>query len=225
MAASDRRLSSSGQGSNASYELRLVPLPIGVARQMLAGKLRRPQPDSRRAQLESLRPEPPSLRPERGGLRPEPPSVRPDPGSLCPEPVEGQRLRWHPEYPLPDSIDAISMVVAAHRATAGRTEDSPAWWIHQIVVDGVVVGDIGFHGPPDGDRAVEIGYSVVPGWRRRGVATRACALILQQAWQDGAEIVVAETDHDNAASQAVLLRNGFQRRPDGVFMINRPEAR
>ena len=70
-----------------------------------------------------------------------------------------------------------------------------------------------------------IGYSVVPAWRRRGVASRACALILQQAWQDGADTVVAETDADNVASQAVLLRNGFQRRPDGVFMINRPEAR
>ena len=57
------------------------------------------------------------------------------------------------------------------------------------------------------------------------VASRACALILQQAWQDGADTVVAETDADNVASQAVLLRNGFQRRPDGVFMINRPEAR
>ena len=73
--------------------------------------------------------------------------------------------------------------------------------------------------------AVEIGYSVVPAWRGRGVASRACALIVQQAWQDGAESVVAETDDDNVASQAVLLRNGFQRRPDGVFMIKRPEAR
>jgi RimJ/RimL family protein N-acetyltransferase len=50
-------------------------------------------------------------------------------------------------------------------------------------------------------------------------------LIVEQAWQDGAEIVIAETDDDNVASQAVLLRNGFQRRPDGVFMIKRPEAR
>jgi RimJ/RimL family protein N-acetyltransferase len=49
-------------------------------------------------------------------------------------------------------------------------------------------------------------------------------LILQQAWQDGAEIVVAETDHDNVASQAVLLGNGFRQRPDGVFMIKHPGA-
>jgi RimJ/RimL family protein N-acetyltransferase len=141
------------------------------------------------------------------------------------EPAKREPTVWHPEYPLPDSIDAIAMLFASHRAMLGAVKESPAWWIHQMIVDGVVVGDIGFHGPPDPELAVEIGYSVVPAWRRRGVASRACALILQQAWQDGADTVVAETEADNVASQAVLLRNGFQRRPDGVFVINRPEAR
>jgi len=124
-----------------------------------------------------------------------------------------------------DSIDAIAMVCAAHRAMVGAIKESPTWWIHQIVVDGVVVGDIGFHGPPSPEREVEIGYTVVPAWRGRGVASRACALILQQAWRDGADTVVAETDDGNVASQAVLLRNGFERRPDGAFAINCPEAR
>jgi RimJ/RimL family protein N-acetyltransferase len=139
--------------------------------------------------------------------------------------VEDLQPAWHPEYPLPDSLDAIAMVIAAHGVMTGAVEDPSAWWVHQIVVDGVVVGDVGFHGPPGMEKVVEIGYSVVPAWRGRGVASRACDLILQQAWQDGAEIVVAETDHDNVASQAVLFGNGFRRRPDGVFMIKRPETR
>lgn len=140
------------------------------------------------------------------------------------EPVEAHDPVWHPEYPLPESMDAIAMALAAHEAMIGAIEEPPDWWIHQIVVDGVVVGDIGFHGPPGPDKVVEIGYSVVPAWRRRGVASRASELILQQAWQDGAEIVLAEADHDNVASQAVLLSNGFHRRGDGVFMIKCPEA-
>jgi RimJ/RimL family protein N-acetyltransferase len=177
MAGSHGKLSAPEPAAPASYDLRLVPLPVEVARQILTGKTR----------LETL-------------------------------------SHWHPEYPLSDSIDAIAMVFAAHRVVGAAVDEAPAWWIHQIVVDGVVVGDIGFHGPPGPERAVEIGYSVVPAWRRRRVASRACDLILQQAWQDGAEVVVAETDHDNVASQAVLLGNGFQQRPDGVFMIRRPEA-
>jgi len=145
-------------------------------------------------------------------------------GSLG-RPTPAERPQWHAEYPLPDSIDAIAMVMAAHQAMTGAIDETPAWWVHHIVVNGVVVGDIGFHGPAGPDGAVEIGYTVVPAWRGRGVASRACGLIVEQAWQDGAEIVIAETDDDNVASQAVLLRNGFQRRPDGVFMITRPEAR
>jgi RimJ/RimL family protein N-acetyltransferase len=182
MAASHRRLTP--PRADTAYDLRLVPLPVGVARLMLSGRLRPAQAEGRQV----------------------------------------SESRWHPQYPMLDSIDAIAMVFAAHRAMMGTVKESPTWWIHQIVVDAVVVGDIGFHGPPSHERAVEIGYSVVPAWRGHGVATRACALILQQAWRDGAHSVVAETDDGNVASQAVLLRNGFQRRPDGVFMINRSET-
>jgi len=182
VAADDRKLSSTGFPVPALGDLRLVPLPVEVARQLLAGSLR-------------------------------------------PASVDGpQRPRWHPEYPLADSFDAIAMVVAAHRAMTGAFEKPPAWWLHQILLNGVVVGDIGSHGPAGPDGAVEIGYTVVPAWRGHGVASRACGLIVEQAWRDGAEIVMAETDDDNVASQAVLLRNGFHRRPDGVFVIKRPEA-
>ena len=186
MATSGPRLSSTRLHADVPYDLRLLPLPVEIARQILAGKLRR---------------------------------------ALPPEPSSQQLPSWHPEYPLPDSIDAIAMVFAAHAAVQNAIAEPPAWWIYQIVVDDVVVGDIGFHGPPGPEGAVEIGYTVVPAWRGRGVASRACGLIVEQAWRDGAEIVIAETDDDNVASQAVLLRNGFQRRPDGVFMITRPEAR
>jgi RimJ/RimL family protein N-acetyltransferase len=185
MAAGRRRLSPRTYSAPASFEVQLLPLPVAVARLMLAGQLRS-------------------------------------------EVVKGHQAatsRWHREYPMLDSVDAIAMLFAAHRAMTGTVKESPAWWIHQIIVDGVVVGDIGFHGPPSPEREVEIGYSVVPAWRGHGVATRACGLIVQQAWQDGADTVIAETDADNVASQAVLLRNGFQRCPDGAFMINRPEAR
>jgi [ribosomal protein S5]-alanine N-acetyltransferase len=177
MAASQRRLSP----ARHAYDLRLVPLPVEVARRMLDARLH----------LELVEGQPP----------------------------------WHAEYPLPDSLDAIAMALQAHETMTGKVNEPPAWWVQQIVVDGVVVGDIGFHGPPDPGRTVEIGYSVVPAWRGRGVASQACELILQRAWQDGAEIVIAETDHDNLASQAVLLRNGFRRRSDGVYTVKRPEAR
>jgi GNAT superfamily N-acetyltransferase len=217
VAAGQRRLSYARSPVPAHEDLQLVPLPVEVALQLLAGNPR-PVPDG-------LRPVPDGLRPEPDVLLPDPEDLGPDPADLGPEPVEGRLITWHAEYPQPDSVDAVAMVVAAHRAVTGEFDKPPAWWIHHIVVNGVVVGDIGFHGPAAADGAVEIGYTVVPAWRGRGVASRACGLIVERAWQDGAEIVIAETENGNVASQIVLLRNGFQRRSDGIFMIRRPEAR
>lgn len=225
MATSHRRLSPQEPSFHAPYDLRLLQMPVGVARLMLSGRLRAARPISQGLQTKTQRPETRTQHPETRTQPPETRTQHPETRTLRPELVEGQQPSWHREYPLPDTIDAIAMLFAAHRAMWGAVGKSPTWWIHQIVVDGVVVGDIGFHGPPSPNLAVEIGYTVVPAWRGRGVATRACALIVQQAWQDGADTVLAETDAGNVASQAVLLRNGFQRRPDGAFVIDRPEAR
>jgi RimJ/RimL family protein N-acetyltransferase len=141
----------------------------------------------------------------------------PDPADAAP---------WHPEYPLPDTVDALQMLLTAHRAM-GTLADLPRWWVHEIWVAGQVVGDVGFHGPPpaSGPVVVEIGYAVVPALRGRGVASRACALLLDRAWRDGASQVLAETDADNGASQAVLTHNGFRRRLSGDFALSRPAAR
>ena len=128
MAASQRRLSHPEPSAQASYDLRLVPLPVEVARLMLAGMLH-----AKRLGTASVEQRPP----------------------------------WHSEYPLPDSIDAIAMLFASHRAMLGAVNESPIWWIHQMIADGVVVGDIGFHGPPGPELTVEIA-TAGPRLRGRG---------------------------------------------------------
>ena len=134
-------------------------------------------------------------------------------------------LGWHPDYPTEDTFIALGLLKLAHDA-AGSSGSAGPWWLHQIVVraggDDVVVGDIGFHGPPEpGPRTVvEIGYAIVPAWQGRGVATRACALLLEQAWRNGADLVQAEAE--NPASRAVLLKCGFRRRHGKWFEVNRP---
>ena len=73
--------------------------------------------------------------------------------------------------------------------------------------------------------SVEIGYAVVPARRGCGLATRACALIVEVAWRAGAEEVLAEAEPDNPASRKVLLNNGFTAVDDRRFVINRPASR
>jgi RimJ/RimL family protein N-acetyltransferase len=56
---------------------------------------------------------------------------------------------------------------------------------------------------------VEIGYSVVPAWQRRDLATEASAALVKAAWQRGAEVVLAHTLPHLGASIAVLRKLGF----------------
>jgi RimJ/RimL family protein N-acetyltransferase len=142
--------------------------------------------------------------------------------------LDGRRaMDWHQEYPLTETLVGLRMLLAAHRAVGWTGQTVPTWWMHHIVAAGVVAGDIGFHGPPpaDGPAVVELGYDVVPGMRRRGLATAACRQLLGLAWRDGAERVEAEVEADNPdrfASQRVLAAAGFVPEADGRWSAGRP---
>lgn len=93
-----------------------------------------------------------------------------------------------------------------------------------------VVGDIGFHGPPDHSGTVEIGYSVVPRRRRRGYATESAnALVAWALSQPGVHCVVAGCDPANEPSIRTLEAVGFRRTGDVGGLVRwryegRPDA-
>jgi RimJ/RimL family protein N-acetyltransferase len=86
------------------------------------------------------------------------------------------------------------------------------WWLHYILMSnahpGTLVGTVSYKGPPV-NGIVEIGYSVVPSWQRRGVATEASRALIEAAWSRGAEVVVAHTLPDLKPSIRVLEKLGF----------------
>jgi ribosomal-protein-alanine N-acetyltransferase len=72
-----------------------------------------------------------------------------------------------------------------------------------------VIGEIGFTGPPK-ERAVMIGYAIVPSARRQGYATEAIRAVTDWALaQPGVEDVRAHTLPANEPSARALLRAGF----------------
>jgi RimJ/RimL family protein N-acetyltransferase len=74
----------------------------------------------------------------------------------------------------------------------------------------VAVGVGGFKGMP-ADGRVEIGYSVLPQFQRRGFAAEAVAGFLAHAFADTrVEEVIAETLPELIASIGVLEKNGFE---------------
>jgi RimJ/RimL family protein N-acetyltransferase len=86
------------------------------------------------------------------------------------------------------------------------------WWLHYVVYTDAprptLAGVAGYKGPPSAG-VVEIGYSIVPSWRRRGLATEACRALIEAAWARGASVVVAHTLPHLEPSIRVLRKLGF----------------
>ena len=129
---------------------------------------------------------------------------------------------WHPDYPRTDDLDALSMV-----------REESCWAPRHIVraYDGLVVGSIGFFGPPapadDDVPEVEVGYGLVPDARGHGAATEALQGLL--AHVDAAGIRVrASVEPSNTASVRVLAKCGFTglrgSDEDGNLVMVRPLA-
>jgi len=115
---------------------------------------------------------------------------------------------WADEYPLEGDTRAVAAYVSQLPRLGGDTT-SNSFGYYQVVEDGVVVGGIGFHGPPKG-HVVEVGYGVVPAVRGRGVATAALRLMLEVArGLEGVGRVVGRTDTTNVASQRVMMAAGM----------------
>jgi RimJ/RimL family protein N-acetyltransferase len=99
----------------------------------------------------------------------------------------------------------------------GLYEEHPEWegWLawYAIRMDDdypVLCGSVGFKGPPDKRGMVEIGYSVLPEFQRRGLATEMVAGIVEWAKQQPeVKQIEAETNIDNEASIRVLEKNSF----------------
>lgn len=86
-------------------------------------------------------------------------------------------------------------------------------WCARAVVregDGVVIGDCGFHGPPQDVGRAEIGYMILPPYRRQGYATEVVQGLVGWARAQGETVVFASVAPDNVASLAVVTTAGFR---------------
>jgi ribosomal-protein-alanine N-acetyltransferase len=121
---------------------------------------------------------------------------------------------WPPLYNDQDTRDWMRGMMEGNPREPGFG----SWY---IVVDGKLVGNCGFKGPPGADGMVEIGYSVVEAEQRKGFGSAAIALLLRYAFRDPrVTVVTAETVPELVASQGVLTHSGFSlisRTPNDEF--------
>jgi len=86
-----------------------------------------------------------------------------------------------------------------------------AWPFQAFVGDDVAASLSFWESEWDGQEVYEAGWATVPEFQGRGVATKALTLVLEHARQANAHRwVVAFPSRDNAASNAVCRRAGFQ---------------
>jgi RimJ/RimL family protein N-acetyltransferase len=96
-----------------------------------------------------------------------------------------------------------------------QLEDDPGahrWIVRAAVAEpeGVVIGHGGYHGPPDENGMVEVGYTVDAQYRRQGYAKAILtALIERAAAEPGVATVRASISPTNAASLATIAGFGF----------------
>ncbi len=120
----------------------------------------------------------------------------------------------HMSVPLSPYFIRPTMVRVWQRR-ARQIADSPGDlpWITRAVIDtglGRAVGRAGFHGPPDEDGMIELGYEIDPECRRRGYARAALEWLLDQARDEPSiRTVRATISPGNLASRALVSQYGF----------------
>jgi len=108
-----------------------------------------------------------------------------------------------------------------------RNDPSSSPWLVRVIIDAdtrEIVGHAGFHGPPDENGMVEVGYTIHPSYRRSGYATAALgALIAYAANQPPVRTVRASVSPDNAGSLATIAPYGFVQVGEQMDEIDGPE--
>ena len=99
---------------------------------------------------------------------------------------------------------------------AARDDSLRHWGPHLVFdEDGALVGNAGWKGAPV-DGVAELGYSVAPARRGRGIATAVVLELLARGRRAGLVEAVAHTLPERSPSTSVLARCGFTKVGDSV---------
>jgi [ribosomal protein S5]-alanine N-acetyltransferase len=140
------------------------------------------------------------------------------------EPLKTKNLRIEPiTIEIARHAEAGSLHLAEHLdARVPKT-----WWAqnlrmlaarprqpeHAIIIhreENIVVGDLRFDPVTGALRTYEIGYSIIPDYRRRGIASEGAGAVLDWLFGEGeAERCIAGCDRRNTGSVKTLRKLGF----------------
>lgn len=114
--------------------------------------------------------------------------------------------RWAPDYPQPTDLDAARQLFESgllHHDDGGRF----GVWLVVEHATGLVIGTIGFDGPPH-EGVLQVSYSIVPSRQGKGVAAEALDCLTRFATGQP-EVRAIEAYAQSPASAAVLQKTGY----------------
>jgi RimJ/RimL family protein N-acetyltransferase len=113
---------------------------------------------------------------------------------------------WPPELYEPDDLSRMERLL--------QDPQNHGWTLYYLLTqaDPVrLVGVAGFGGAPTAEGVVDLGYSILPEFRRQGLATEAVeALVTFAAADQRVRAIAAQTYPRLAASIGVLSKSGFR---------------
>ena len=110
-------------------------------------------------------------------------------------------------FDLPDGYLAYSWLWQLRLEQLRATPTDERWvaWVVARAVDARAIGHSGFHGAPDADGRVELSYTVLPEFRRRGYATEMLRLLIDYGREHpDVRVLRATISPDNTASLGTL---------------------
>ncbi|NNN37657.1 GNAT family N-acetyltransferase [Streptomyces sp. S3(2020)] len=125
---------------------------------------------------------------------------------------------WVVGGPYQGTREAAGMVLKAYEAGVHR----PEFGLFVLVrrEDDLAIGGMGFHGAPDEEGRVEIGYDLVEGVRGHGYATEALRELSRWALaRDDVHTLFATIDRANIPSQGVVSRAGFTKASEDTEIL------
>ena len=113
-------------------------------------------------------------------------------------------LAWAEGFPMAPVLEIARTIAAASEPLGPFVA-----YVIVLTSDGTAIGDAGFHGPPNADGELEVGYALIPAARGVGLAGRDELVIAWARGQPGVRSITARVDHGNTASERLLTRLGF----------------
>ncbi|MDS0524705.1 GNAT family N-acetyltransferase [Clostridium sp. SHJSY1] len=123
--------------------------------------------------------------------------------------IEELGIKCDKKWPTEDTMDILPII--RNSLEESKTPTGFETWMIVDTVNKKVIGDIGFHGRPDKNGQVEVGFGLVEHERGKGFGVEALNSIMN--WlndQESVNIIKAECLIDNKPSATILKKAGFK---------------